>query len=310
MSAARTLWAGVDAGGSKTLAVVVDARGCEVGRGLAGGANYQSIGLERAVASLRGALDTALRAAGYALPLTAAWIGMAGIDRAADRDLWLPHLVPLAGAGRLTNDAELALTALDGAVGVAVVAGTGSIALGRDARGATARSGGWGHLIGDEGSGYDIGRSCLQAVTRAADGRGPPTTLVDLLAHTWGLNSPTEIIGRVYPAEDKASIAQLATLVFAAARAGDGVARRIVARAAGELSRAAIAVHQALEFADTPLPLALAGGLLVNESRFRAQVVRRIGRSCALGQVAVVEEPALSAARAAVRLGTGSGWRE
>src|SRR5258708_22452203 len=106
MSAARTLWAGVDAGGSKTLAVVVDARGCEVGRGLAGGANYQSIGLERAVASLRGALDTALRAAGYALPLTAAWIGMAGIDRAADRDLWLPHLVPLAGAGRLTNDAE------------------------------------------------------------------------------------------------------------------------------------------------------------------------------------------------------------
>src|SRR5258707_496529 len=84
---------------------------------------------------------------------------------------------------------------------LAVVAGTGSIALGRDARGATARSGGWGHLIGDEGSGYDIGRSCLQAVTRAADGRGPPTTLVDLLAHTWGLNSPTEIIGRVYPAE-------------------------------------------------------------------------------------------------------------
>src|SRR5258708_36746914 len=100
MSAARTLWAGVDAGGSKTLAVVVDARGCEVGRGLAGGANYQSIGLERAVASLRGALDTALRAAGYALPLTAAWIGMAGRGLAPRPALPRAPLCPPSRAGR------------------------------------------------------------------------------------------------------------------------------------------------------------------------------------------------------------------
>ncbi len=302
MTGEPTLWAGVDAGGSKTLAIVVDEQAREVGRGMAGSANYQAIGLGRAVANLRDALEAATHVAGCHPPVRAAWIGMAGIDRPSDRDIWLPHLNPLAGTVRLTNDAELALTALDEAIGVAVIAGTGSIALGRNAHGATARAGGWGHIIGDEGSGYDIGRLCLQAAARAADARGQETALLALLLREWALDSPSDLIGRVYPAEDKASIARLSALVFAAARTGDRVARRIVSRAAQELALAATVVSRALHFSNGQVPLALAGGLLVHEAGFRTRVLRRIRQRCALGQVALVAEPALSAARAAIYL--------
>jgi N-acetylglucosamine kinase-like BadF-type ATPase len=210
--------------------------------------------------------------------------------------------VPLAHTVRLTNDADLVLTALAGGAGVAVIAGTGSIAVGRNARGTLARAGGWGHIIGDEGSGYTIGRACLQAAARAADGRGPQTLLLDLLMRQWELKHPSDMIDTVYTTEDKARIAQLAMSVFAAARAKDTVARRIIAQAADELHRAAIAVCHALDLARTPLSLALAGGLLVNQPAFRTQVLRRVRRACTLGHVSVVADPALSAARAAVQL--------
>jgi N-acetylglucosamine kinase-like BadF-type ATPase len=300
-------WVGIDAGGSKTLAVVVDEDGRELGRASAGGANYQAVGLEAARAALRGALEAALRAAGCSGRPTATWVGMAGIDRPDDHALWLSHLTALTGVPRLTNDAELALAALEGAVGVAVIAGTGAIALGRDASGCTARASGWGHLIGDEGSGYDIGRACLRAVARAADGRGPATELTQRLAEEWALVAPEAMIGRVYPAGEKAQIARLAPLVVAAARSGDAVARGILARAAGELALAADTVGRALTLPDV-LPLALGGGLLVHDAGYRERVIRRIRRRRALGQVIVVVDPALAAARAAARSWTSDWW--
>jgi N-acetylglucosamine kinase-like BadF-type ATPase len=309
MSAAAGVWVGIDAGGSKTLAVVVDAHGRELGRGRAASANYQTVGLEAARTQVQVALEAALRAAGHAGRPTAIWVGMAGIDRPDDRAIWLPHLAALTAAPRLTNDAELALAALDGAVGVALIAGTGAIALGRDASGQSARASGWGHLIGDEGSGYDIGRACLRAVARAVDGRGPRTALVERLAADWGLEAPAAMVARIYPARDNAMIARVAPLVCAAARAGDAVARGILARAAGELALAVVTVGRALALPEA-LPLALGGGLLVHEAAFREQVTQRIRRWRALGQVTLVAEPALAAARAAARLWASDWWRE
>jgi glucosamine kinase len=295
--------AGVDAGASKTLAVLVDEYGREVGRGLAGGANYHASGLQQAEAEFHKALDAALDNARQTLgecpPLVGLWIGMAGIDRPEDRDVWLPRLRGLADELRLTNDGELVLSGLRETVGVALIAGTGAIALGRDRRGAMARASGWGHILGDEGSGYDIGRSALQAAARAADGRGPETALLAAILEHWHLEAPSDLIGYVYAPADKADIADLSRLMFAAAQAGDTVARRIVARAAGEIALAGLTVAQRLELGEGPLPLALAGGLLVGVPSFRAAVVRRMRRRRALGQVVVVEEPALSAARAA-----------
>ncbi len=300
MTADRFL--GIDGGATKTLAVIVDAEGQECGRGSAGSGNQAAVGLERAVASIRGAVAEAARQAGVDAPFRAVWIGLAGVDRPNDRDRLLPHLNALAGVVHLTNDAELVLTGLHGAVGVAVIAGTGSIALGRDAMGKTARSGGWGHIIGDEGSGYEIGRLALKAAARASDGRGPETTLLPAIVAEWQLARPDAMIDRVYPEGDKALIARLSALVFAAAQEGDAVARGIVREAAAELALAALAVGEMLDFPDGKLPVALAGGLLIHEAEFRAMMLRRLRRRRAVGQVALVAEPALSAARAAIHL--------
>ena len=293
---------GVDGGATKTLAVIVDAGGHEIGRGMAGSGNQAAVGPERAVASIRRAVAEAARHAGSSEAFLAAWIGLAGVDRPGDRDRLLPHLDALATVVQLTNDAELALTGLDDAVGVAVIAGTGSIALGRDAAGTTARSGGWGHIIGDEGSGYEVGRLALKAAARAADGRGPQTALLPAILTEWRLSRPDAMIDRVYPDGDKGEIARLSALVFAVARDGDAVARRIVHEAATELAQAALAVGAMLDFPDRNLPVALAGGMLIHEADFRAMLLRRLRRRCPVGPVALVAEPALSTARAAIHL--------
>lgn len=298
----QAMYLGVDGGATKTLAVIVDATGHEIGRGAAGSGNQAAVGLERAVASIRAAVADAMHHTGKNQLVRAAWIGLAGVDRPGDRDRLLPHLGTLAPAVRLTNDAELALTGLTDAVGIAVIAGTGSIALGRDAAGTTARSGGWGHIIGDEGSGYEVGRRALMAAARASDGRGPQTALLVAIMQSWDLSRADGMIDRVYPDGDKGTIARLSALVFTAARAGDDVAGRIVREAASELALAAVAVGKMLDFPSGKLPVALAGGMLIHEEDFRAMVLRRIRHRYPTGQIACVADPALSAARAAVHL--------
>lgn len=293
---------GVDGGGSKTLAIIVDAQGNQCGQGLSGSSNYAAVGMSQAVAHIRSAVEEAAREAGCALPLQAAWLGLAGVDRQHDYDTLLPHLRPLAEIVHLTNDAELLLSALDNAVGVALIAGTGSIALARNRQGNVKRAGGWGHILGDEGSGYDIARRGLQATTRAADGRGPATVLLELIMQHWNLTSPDGLIDKVYHATDKAGVAQISTQVFVAARSGDSIAREIVQQGAQELALAAITASSHLDDPSQPLPIALGGGLLLHEEDFREQVLDAIRERRTLGQIALVTQPALSAARAAISL--------
>jgi N-acetylglucosamine kinase-like BadF-type ATPase len=288
---------GVDGGGSKTLAVVVDAQGNERGRGMAGSSNHTGVGIEQAVSHIHTAIEEAARRAGCFLPLQSAWFGLAGVDHPDDYTLLSPYLQPLAQSVHLTNDAELVLGGLPGAVGIALIAGTGSIALGRDARGAYARSGGWGHIIGDEGSGYDLGCRCLRAVARATDGRGQATLLVELLLRHWKLDSASDMIGKVYNDCDKATIAALSSLVFAAVRDGDEVACGMVEDAARELALVTVAVKNRLDFSSGQVALAIGGGLLLRETDFRTKVIQSIGAQMSIGDVALVEEPALSGAR-------------
>ncbi|HEV7234945.1 MAG TPA: BadF/BadG/BcrA/BcrD ATPase family protein [Ktedonobacteraceae bacterium] len=293
---------GVDGGGSKTLAIVVDAQGYERGCGRAGSANYNAVGLQKAVDHVRTAIEAATNAAGCHFPLRAAWLGLAGIDGPGDGALLLPHLLPLAKEMRLTNDAELVLSALDGAVGVALIAGTGSIALGYDKCGATTRAGGWGHSLGDEGSGYEIGRLALQAAVRASDGRGKATTLLERIMNYWQLNTVNDLTSQVYLYGSTTKIAALSMLVFTAAKEGDALAQEIVQRAVDELALAAVTVSKKLDFTAMPIPLALGGGLLIHEHDFRTQIVERIRQSLPVGKVVLVEHPAYSAACAAMRL--------
>ncbi|MBA2361972.1 MAG: hypothetical protein H0V86_00340 [Chloroflexia bacterium] len=293
------LYAGIDGGGTKTLAVVVDAAGHERGRHAAGSGNFAAVGVARAAENVRAAIEGAMAAAGNGTQPAAAWIGLAGVDRPEDVDLLLPQLSPLAGVVRISNDAELALTALDNALGVAVIAGTGSIALGRDASGRLVRAGGWGHVIGDEGSGWEMGRLALQAVARATDGRGPGTSLVRAVIKHWNLRNTDGIYGILYPDTDKALVAGLTSVVLAEAGAGDVVAKDILDHAAEEIALLTLTVGEQLTFPNAGMPLALAGGILVNESGFRAMVLERVRQRRAPGQVAVVQDAPLSAARAA-----------
>lgn len=301
MSGHDALFLGVDGGGTATRAVVVDDAGALRGRGAAGGANQKVIGRDAALDAVRTAVQAALARAGTTSPVRAAWVGLAGVDAPADAEALRPALAPLAGHLRISNDAELLLGALPGGIGIALIAGTGSVALGRNATGQSARAGGWGHVFGDEGSGYAIGAAALRAVARDADLLSQPTVLGGRILRAWSLRDPTELIGHVYGRGgfDKAAIAGLAPLVFEAAAEGDLVAGLIVRHQARELATTALAVRNRLGFQDET-PLALGGGLLLHLEWYRKLVLRRL---CHGGRryepVVLVADPAIEAARAA-----------
>ena len=289
---------GVDGGGSKTLAIIVDAQGCECGRGRAGSANYAAVGLDPALHNIRDAVMQATRDIPCSLPLAKAWLGLAGIDRPSDAVLLRSYLRELATFIVVTNDAELLLSALSKDAGLVLIAGTGSIALARAQDGTVTRVGGWGHILGDEGSGYDIGRRGLQAVVRAADGRGKATLLLDLILHHWQLRTVEDLIDTVYITDNKARIAQVAAYVTEAARQGDHVALEIVEQAADELALLVRTVTPPL----SQLPIVLGGGLLLHDNFLREHVLRRIQQKQTIGPVTQVEHPAFSAACAAITL--------
>ena len=288
----------VDGGGTKTLALIVDDAGQQLGRGIAGGSNQHAVGLHHALAQLHAAVEAAARQAKCAPPFARAWLGLAGIDRPADVVLLHAHLAPLASELRLTNDAELVLGGLRGEPGVALIAGTGSIALGVDRAGRVVRVGGWGHLLGDEGSGYDIGRRALQVALRMADGRDPRGLLLDCVLAHFGVSRHEDLIERVYGQPAKSAVAGLAPSVLQAARGGDQQARAIAHAAADELAHAALTIARLLPAANTPTALALSGGLLVADAWYRRAVLRRVRRRMVVGTVAVIAEPAMAAAQA------------
>ena len=289
---------GVDGGGSKTLAVIVDAQGRERGRGHAGSANHTGVGLEQALQNISAAVQQAASDVPCSLPLASAWLGLAGIDRPADATLLGSHLRELAALVLMTNDAELLLSALGKQAGIVLIVGTGSIALARDQEGNVSRVGGWGHILGDEGSGYDIGRRGLQAAVRAADGRGQATLLLDLILQHWQLRTAEDLIDAVYTVDNKAKIAQTAIYVIHAARQGDAVALEIVEQAADELALLVQTVSPSL----SQLPIALGGGLLLHDGFLREHILHRIQQKQDIGPVIRVEHPAFSAACAAITL--------
>ena len=307
---ARACVLGIDGGGSKTLALVAAAGGEILGRGEAGPSNYQVIGLEVALASLEAATEAALASAGRERDdLAAACVGLAGVARPEDRErlaAWAAYYLPRVPM-TIANDAQLVLAAgTPHGWGVALICGTGSIALGRSPDGRNARAGGWGYLLGDEGSGYAIGLACLRAVLRAYDGRGPHTELVrPVLAH-YGLDDPGGLVSRTYgAAAGPAQIAALAGLVDAAALAGDAVAFDIIRDAGSELALAVRAVVRSLELAGS-VPCGLAGGVIVRGTALRAAFIDAAAAlDCDLAPVALVPEPATGAVSLALGMWMG-----
>jgi N-acetylglucosamine kinase-like BadF-type ATPase len=242
----------VDGGQSSTLALIATPSGNILGVGKAGASNHihEPGGLLRLENALQSAVHNALAAATVATDAVAyACLGLSGGAEIA-QDMVL-KLLPQAQI-RVYKDMVTALSGASQAQpGIIVISGTGSVAYGKRADGLEARAGGWGYLMGDEGSAYDIGCAALHAITQAADGRSPQTRLSAMLLAHFNAERLEEIHRRIYSfVIDRPAIAGLAAVVGAAAQAGDAVAQHLLAQAGRSLAEAAWAVIRKLEMVD------------------------------------------------------------
>ncbi len=261
---AKGYYVGFDGGGTKTECVLLDGEGNLVAQSTAGPSNPLRAGFEKALVALTAASDQALSIARVdAARVRGVCAGLAGAGRARVVKRVMVHLVetfPRADV-HVTTDVEVALEAAVGAgAGVILIAGTGSIALGRNAQGKTARAGGLGPKIGDEGSAYDIGRKAVQAVARAREGLAPVTILSDLIPEVLSCPTWEQLLERVAENADDV-FPRLYPAVVEAADAEDDPAREILFTAALALSQIAVSVVRRLGLTDREFVLAKSGGV-------------------------------------------------
>lgn len=261
---------GVDAGGTRTVAVVADDdRSLARAEGPAG-----AVRPGRAMAAA-GTIATAVRAAlvqtgrvrGDVLV-----VGASGVGRDDERQALRDALRMESLAERLvvTTDIEIALVAAFGDnPGIVLLSGTGSFAVGRDGLGENHRQGGYGWRMGDEGSAYAVGEAALRAVGRAEDGRGPATSLSPALCRLTRSASFNDLV-RWSVAATPTEVAGLAAAVLETSTSGDEVAKTILTNAADALARLVTGVRGVFPPGDA-VPVALAGGFL-SQPAFRAMV--------------------------------------
>lgn len=292
---------GVDGGGTQTRALLADTSGRLLGRGNAGSSNYHVVGLEAAGRALREAIDDGRRAAGRG-DIAAACFGLASVDRPSDQLLvngWVSRQ-GLTERFSVVNDSELVLAAgTPEGWGLALICGTGSICIGRTADGRDARAGGWGYLMGDEGSGYFLAVQALRLATQTADGRADAHAVLRAVLDEWGLEHPEQLLSFVYqPETTHAEIAAVADRVLELAELGDVHALHLLEGAARALAQHVDTVAARLQMMDPPL--ALGGGLLSASTKLRAALHQSL--TVPVGAVTVVDEPAHGALQIAQRL--------
>lgn len=265
--------AGIDGGGTHTRLELRDEENRLLSRTEFGPFNLNAIG----EAAFRRLLRQVFAACGDMADCARLCVGGAGISNPAVGDILGQELerAGFSGMWKLCGDQEIALRgAMDGP-GIAVIAGTGSICFGKNQAGQTARSGGFGHLIDDGGSGYALGRDVLSTAVQALDGRCPDTAILERVYHRLGREDPGAIVSFVYDkTTDKAAIARFSSIALALAEEGNPTAQAILNRGAGELYALAAAVQRRLGLEGRPI--ALLGGLLSGENPYRRAVARKL----------------------------------
>ena len=308
---------GIDGGGSKTLAWLAsresDGSPVEpIGRGLAGPSNPRAVGFDSAFLNIEAAIESAF--ADAACPrgtVSAICLCLAGAGRLEEQQriaAWATSR-GIATRVRVTSDAEpiLAAAAPD-LLGIALISGTGSLAWGRNAEGLTARCGGWGYLMGDEGSGYAIAIDGLRAAVMAVDGRGHETSLVSAFCNRLSVNNPSELVTHLYrPEMTREHIAAMAAVVFQEADTEhDEVATRIIDSAASDLGLMVSTLVRHLSLKAGRYTLALSGGVLLNQPSMRDRLLEFLRQSEVAPQtVKLVPDPVLGAALLARSLEQG-----
>ncbi|WP_414752086.1 N-acetylglucosamine kinase [Anabaena sp. CCY 9910] len=284
---------GIDGGGSKTVCILMDDIHQVVGRGQAGAANYQSIGIETAFTSIQSAIHEAVKLI-KTIEINAICLGLAGVGRPEDIKV-VKHLIEQLINSKtlpitwnlqpfnivICNDALIALVGGIGhPVGIVVAVGTGSIVFGRNHQGKTKRVGGWGYILGDEGSAYKIAVAGLKAALKSYDGREKYTSLIADFKQHLDLENIEDLIEVIYRRGwGVKQIAALAPIVDLAAASGDEVANNIIDDAVGELVKATATVIEAIFIPNSVLEIVTTGsvwrGRCKIQQRFTAAIVNR-----------------------------------
>jgi N-acetylglucosamine kinase-like BadF-type ATPase len=283
---------GVDGGQSSTTAVIGDALGNVVGWGNAGPCNHVAAAEARAKflhvireCISRAAVQAGIESVGERFRFKAACLGMSG---GPDDKSALLHELIEAGHLLTTHDAAIALAgAIAGEPGIIVIAGTGSMAYGQNARGETARAGGWGYIFGDEGGAFDIARQALRAVLREHEGWGGRTALSPALIEAVGASDANEMLHLLYTEEwPRSRVADLARTVDHLAEEGDPTAIGLMQQAAQQLALLIASVRRQLWSEGETVPVSWTGGAFQSTTlldRFRLLI--------ALQDAAVCEAP-------------------
>ena len=306
----RQFLLGVEGNGNRTQALLADMSATVLARGLGPGSNIHAAGIEGFGKAVTTAIEGALLSvvgpraqadepAWKRVKIVAACFGLAGVDGPED-EAQVSEWIRQEGVTenfRVLNDSELTLAAgtPDG-WGVALICGTGSVCLGRTSDGRGTRVGGWGPLLGDEGSGYAMAVRALSLATQTADGRAEAKDLLQAVLRHWSLADASALIGHVYaPSMKRSDIAALAEVVLGQASRGDATAVAIVEEAAGELTKHVRTVTRRLDLKKPPL--GLSGGLLRGSLRHALQ--SQIGAD--VGAIQSVADPAVGAVTIAHR---------
>jgi len=267
---------GVDGGGTKTEFVLLDYSGNIIGRERGDSTNYQAVGGAKLKQELINCYNRLLNSTNVSSSkIEQIFLGLAGAGRESDRKEIIALFRDTEFDGKIAVDSD-AMVALAGAFGtgpgIIVISGTGAICFGKNSKGTIVRAGGWGYLLGDEGSGYFIGREAIIAALKDLDGRGEKTNLREKIAEHFKLSSIDQIIPQVYQNRiDRIAIANLAPIVFEQTNRGDAIAEEIIRTAGKELGKLAKAVAQQLNFEADEIKVALIGSIfkqkdmLINE---------------------------------------------
>lgn len=265
--------AGIDGGGTHTRLELRDENNRFLRRAEFGPFNINSIGEE----AFRTLLRQVFAEIGDMSQCQSIVFGAAGVSNPRVREVVEEELKQsgFAGIWKLCGDQEIALRGATNEPAVAVISGTGAICFGKNCAGETARSGGYGHLIDDGGSGYALGRDVLSAAVRAIDGRGTGTALLEAVYDRLGSTDPGQIVSFVYsPHTDKSMIAQFSHIALNLAEQGDETALEILETGAGELYELVAAVQRKLGLEGCPI--AFLGGLIAQDTIYRRVVARRL----------------------------------
>lgn len=301
----QSIFIGVDGGGTKTHSVLIDENRNVLAEGISGASNPLRVGIETALANIFTSIQKACDAANRSRSdIAAIVVGLAGVRRADLRysiNQRLSEFYRIKSV-EITTDAEIALYGVNsGKAGLVIIAGTGSVCLGKDDNGKTAVAGGWGPLAGDEGGGAGIARRALQSIAKASDGRGEKTVLSKYAVEYFRALSADDLTVAIYsPLMDNTRIAGFAKFVARAARKDkDKIALKILNEAGFELGIAANAVIKKLRLNSKTIPIGYVGSIFKSGKLITDSLLETIHQTA---PEAFLTEPKLFPANAAAEM--------